>query len=151
MCLRDFMSMSWKFHVALLHFFSPGLSRRAPKSDRAWEAGSLTDASFLPLSCNKPNHNLTARTSGHKYHLHTHTLGSGWRWAPASICSLLSLWQLITSGWKPHRCLTSHQPLSPPPPAAYPLFLPTATVSVTNTLCLFIHPWLPLRALLHRY
>lgn len=82
-----------------------------------------------------PNHKLTTGTSDHKYHLHTrthtralrssHTLGSGWRWAAASICSLLSLWQLITSRWKPHRCLTSHQPLSPPPPAAYPLFLPT--------------------------
>lgn len=55
----------------------------------------------------------------------SHTLGSGWRWAPASICSLLSLWQLITSRWKPHRCLSSHRRLSPPPPAAYPLFLPT--------------------------
>lgn len=58
MCLHDFMSnQSWKFHVTLLHFFS--LSRRAPKPDHVWEAGSLTDASFLPtgsLSGNKPNH-----------------------------------------------------------------------------------------------
>lgn len=120
MCLLDFLSnqvleMSRHTSSLLLHQNLITCGKQVPL---------LTPPSFLYHATSQ-----TATLGQERQDINTtcaHTLGSGgWRWAQASICSLLSLWQLITSRWKPHRCLTSQQPLSPPPPTSYPFFLPT--------------------------